>query len=220
MCPSQLDARAFTAALLRPEVLRNVPGWLERLGIPARDRDDVAAEVFLCAWRSWHTFDPTRGRPERWLNRIAVHVCAHYHERASHRREVFLDNLPQVPDPRPDASSLIDEEQSRIGVLDALQWLALPERAVLIDHDIDGVPMADVAAGRAMPLSTCYKWRARALDALRAEFKRREVVRRQHAQLRVTSYHCATASLRDRVGRDRGARGARRRDRPRRRLPG
>jgi RNA polymerase sigma-70 factor, ECF subfamily len=179
-------ARASAAArLFRPKVLRVVLGWLARLGIPERDRDDVAAEVWLCAWRSLPTFDPARSRPERWLNRIAVHVCAHYHGRASHRREVLLDNLPGVPDPRPDAPSLLDAEEIRIGVLEALRGLSMPERGVLLAHYINGVPMNDVAVSRGMPLSTCYKWRTRALVALRTEIARRK----SHD---VTGHHGAT----------------------------
>ncbi|WP_437763145.1 RNA polymerase sigma factor [Sorangium sp. So ce764] len=175
-CKSRRDAARASAAarLFRPKVLRVVLRWLARLGIPACDLDDVAAEVWLCAWRSWPKFDPARSRPERWLNRIAVHVCAHYHQRAVHRREVLTDDPPRVPDPRPDAPSLLDAEESRNAVGDALRGLSMPESAVLIEHDLDGLPMLDVAESREIPLSTCYKWRVRALVALRAEIERRE----------------------------------------------
>lgn len=55
----------------------------------------------------------------------------------------------------------------------------MPESAVLIEHDLEGLPMLDVAESREIPLSTCYKWRARALGALRAEIERREGSGRQ-----------------------------------------
>ncbi|WP_242515379.1 RNA polymerase sigma factor [Sorangium cellulosum] len=87
---------------------------------------------------------------------------------------MLLGELRGVSDPCPDAPGLLGAEEIRIGVRNALHGLAMPEREVLLAHYIDGVPMNDVAASRGMPLSTCYKWRARALVALRTEIARRK----------------------------------------------
>ncbi|WP_437971100.1 sigma-70 family RNA polymerase sigma factor [Sorangium sp. So ce260] len=166
--PPTEDARSAAAALLfRPKVFRDVRRWLERLGVPARDRDDVAGEVWLCAWRSWPTYDPEHARPERWLNRIMLHVCSHYHERASRRREVLLDEPLDVADPAPDALHLLVAEETRLGVLDAIDRLDLHEREVLVGHDIEEIPIGELVEELEVPMSTAYKRRARALAALR-----------------------------------------------------
>ena len=63
-------------------------------------------------------------------------------------------------------------EQDRSTLLDLLQALDEDVRALLIAREIDGVSMADIAEEMGIPLSTAYKWRARALAALREAAKR------------------------------------------------
>jgi len=40
-------------------------------------------------------------------------------------------------------------------------------RAILIAYYLDGIPMVEIADQRGIPVSTAYKWRRRALGALR-----------------------------------------------------
>ena len=47
-------------------------------------------------------------------------------------------------------------------MLELLHEIDIDTRAVLIAHDIDGNPMAEVAEQRGIPLSTVYRWRTRA----------------------------------------------------------
>jgi RNA polymerase sigma factor (sigma-70 family) len=172
-----LDRERAFELLFCKKTFASVWHWLERLGVPLRDRRDVAQEVFLAAHQSFHTYDPMRSRPERWLNKITVHVSAHYRDRAQHRREEltpedFFDGVDDQPGP----DELIGCEQDRLEVLDMLQMLDVDLRSVLIAHDIDGIPMAEIAEQHGIPLSTAYKWRARALQAFQAalEERRRE----------------------------------------------
>lgn len=159
-------ARAFQL-LFREQTFASVWNWLDRLGVPLRDRRDVAQEVFLAAHQSFHTYDPLRSRPERWLNKITVHIAAHYRDRAQHRREeLAADDAFDVIDDRPGPDEEIAEEQQRREIIDVLHAIDdVDLRSVVIAHDIDGVPMAEIAERRGIPLSTAYKWRARALDA-------------------------------------------------------
>ncbi|WP_438034385.1 sigma factor [Sorangium sp. So ce204] len=86
-CPNEGKRAAAYARLFCPMLVRAVLLWLERMGVPQCHRGDVAGQVWLNACESWPRFDPKRGRPERWLNAITVHVASHYHERARKRRE-------------------------------------------------------------------------------------------------------------------------------------
>jgi RNA polymerase sigma factor (sigma-70 family) len=163
--PPELLIRAW---LLRPGSLRLLRKWVMRLLVPRQDSRDVAQDVAVAALRSAHTYNPAVARPERWMNGIAVHTVAHWRDRARHRHEVVTD--PEEDERRldetPTAEEQIGAEERRLDVLDSIQRLHPADRSLLIAHDIDGIPMSEIAAQLRIPLSTAYKWRARALAAL------------------------------------------------------
>ncbi|WP_438038543.1 sigma-70 family RNA polymerase sigma factor [Sorangium sp. So ce128] len=165
--PSNEDERAAAhARLFCPALVRAVPRWLARLGVPQWHRADVAGQVWLCAWESWPRFEPKRGRPERWLKAITVHVASHYRERMQRRREELVD-LIEAADPAPDAFAVMEADSIRTGAIDAVNELHPKLRFVLMAHDLDGIPMAQVAEDAGLPLSTLYKRRTKALGAVR-----------------------------------------------------
>ncbi|WP_437539833.1 sigma-70 family RNA polymerase sigma factor [Sorangium sp. So ce726] len=165
--PSNEDERvAACARLFCPAVVCAVLRWLRRLGIPRCHRSDVAGQVWLNAWENWPRFDPKRGRPERWLNAITVHVASHYQKRMQHRREELVDSI-DVADPAPDTAAALESDSIRSGVIDAVNELDPQLRFVLVAHDLDGIPMAQVAEDAGLPLSTLYKRRTKAMGALR-----------------------------------------------------
>ncbi len=171
LAPSMpLDRQRAFVRLFRGKTYDSVWNWLKRLGVPRRDRRDILQDVFLAGYQSFPTYDPLRARPERWLNRITVHVAAHYRDRAHHRREELSSGRAprRVADERPNAEEQIDAEQTRSLILSRLGSLQTEEQRILIEHDIEGVPMATVAEQHGIPLSTAYKWRTRAIASLRA----------------------------------------------------
>ncbi|MGK4002181.1 sigma-70 family RNA polymerase sigma factor [Sorangium sp. So ce1036] len=139
--------------------------WLRLLGVPRRDRRDVSQDVMLAAHLSFSKYDPERGSPERWLNRIAVHVASHYGERSRRRVEVPLPDDFEVAIEQPSAEEQIGSESDRLFALSLLRELDDELRAILVAHDIEGVPMAEFASQCGIPLSTAYKRRLRALAA-------------------------------------------------------
>ncbi|MGK3992373.1 RNA polymerase sigma factor [Sorangium sp. So ce1024] len=157
--------RAFEL-LFREKTFTLVWRWLTRLGVPLRDRGDLAQDVLLSAYLSFDNYKPEISRPERWLNRIAVHTAAHYRERAQHRYEELVgeEEFPVLVDESKSADELIVSDQERLMVLELLHRLDVDAHSILVAHDLDGVPMADIAQQRGIPLSTAYKWRARALS--------------------------------------------------------
>lgn len=156
--------RAFEL-LFREKTFVLIWRWLTRLGVPLRDRGDLTQDVLLSAYLSFDNYKPEISRPERWLNRIAVHTAAHYRERAQHRYEelVHEDEFPILIDESKGADELMISDQERLMVLELLHHLDVDAHSILVAHDLDGVPMADLAQQRGIPLSTAYKWRARAL---------------------------------------------------------
>ncbi|WP_437800023.1 sigma-70 family RNA polymerase sigma factor [Sorangium sp. So ce693] len=165
-CPDEGKRAAAYARLFCPMLVRAVLLWLERMGVPQCQRGDVAGQVWLNACESWPRFDPKRGRPERWLNAITVHVASHYHERARKRREELVSSI-EVLDPAPDAAAVMESDNVRASTMDAVNELDPVLRLVLVAHDLGGVSMAQIAQDAGLPLSTLYRRRARAIGELR-----------------------------------------------------
>ncbi|WP_437592654.1 RNA polymerase sigma factor [Sorangium sp. So ce1000] len=193
-----LDRQRAFVRLFRGKTYDSVWNWLRRLGVPRRDRRDILQDVFLAGYQSFSSYDPLRARPERWLNRITVHVAAHYRDRAHHRREELSSgHAPRrVADERPNAEEQIDAEQTRTLILSRLRSLATEEQRILMEHDIDGVPMATVAEQHGIPLSTAYKWRTRALASLRALLEEPRAERRRPRSPRPAALHATEAAAR------------------------
>jgi RNA polymerase sigma-70 factor, ECF subfamily len=165
-------ARALES-LFRRKTIADLAQWLRGLGVPRRAREDLSQAILLSAFESFRSYDPRRGRPERWLNRIAVHHAAHYHERACHRREQLTSKVHRAePDPRPLADAQLEGAQRRTFALELLQELPSCLRAIVVAHYLDEIAMAEIADMFGLPLSTAYKRRARALEILQETGRR------------------------------------------------
>jgi len=124
----------------------------ERLGVNPADVEDLAQEVFLILRRTWVDYDPQRAL-KPYLFGIAFRVAS------SHRRRWWRE-VPyptvEAPDHAPSPDRELEARQARALVLMALQQIPLPRRAVLVMHDIDQVPVQEVAATLSIPLFTAY----------------------------------------------------------------
>jgi RNA polymerase sigma-70 factor (ECF subfamily) len=114
---------------------------LHRLGASPREVEDLAQEVFVVLQRHWPTIDTTRPlRP--YLFGVAFRmVCAHRRRRA---REVPFPVL-DAQDAGNGPDGLLESKRSVALLMTALERVPLPRRAVLIMHELEGVPVADVA---------------------------------------------------------------------------
>lgn len=125
---------------------------LRRLGTPAAEVEDLAQEVFLALRGSWADYDTTRPlRP--YLFGIAFRIAAAHHRKRS--REVTL-GVVEVDDLAPNPDDALQSKQARTLVLSALEKVPLPRRAVLVMHDIDDVPVGEIARMLSIPLFTAY----------------------------------------------------------------
>jgi RNA polymerase sigma factor (sigma-70 family) len=163
--------------VFRRSTMSLVWDWLARLGVPPCDRRDKTQDVFLSAHRSWHTYDPRKALPWRWLNQIAVHVASHYLGEARHRREVVAEDegidCTTIPDDDAQPDEKLHREEEQLLVLDTLVTLDGAPYSVLLAHDIDEAPMVEVAEQNGIPLSTAYKIRARGMKCLAEAMKLR-----------------------------------------------
>lgn len=128
---------------------------LRRLGVPARDLEDVAHEVFLVVHRRLVDYD--RARPIKpWLFGIAFRVASEYRRRIARRSELADSGsrLPAAAETSPESQTVRREavELAR-RALDAIDEEA---RVVFILAELDGVAVTEVAATLEIPVNTAY----------------------------------------------------------------
>jgi RNA polymerase sigma-70 factor (ECF subfamily) len=126
---------------------------LRRLGVPARDREDVANEVFFRVHQRFDRYDPTRSiRP--WLFAFAVRAAAEYRRLARHRVELHDDLEAVAPGQDPDEYAR-DRDNQRL-VVAVLEKLDDDKRAVFVMHDLDEFSIPEIASALGIPLGTAY----------------------------------------------------------------
>jgi RNA polymerase sigma-70 factor (ECF subfamily) len=127
---------------------------LRRLGVRDADREDLVHDVFMKVHARLADYDASRPiRP--WLFGFAYRVAADYLRLARHRLEVLGDHAdPPTPGVPADVGLEILDERDL--VLSALHTLDLERRAILVMHDIDEVPVPQIAHLLDIPLNTAY----------------------------------------------------------------
>ena len=141
---------------------------LRRLGTAPSEVDDLAQEVFLALRRAWGAYDSERPlRP--FLFGISFRIASAYERKR--RREVAF-GVVEVGDTGPGPDDALQTKQARALVLAALARIPLPRRAVLVMHDIDDVPVSEVAVVLEIPVFTVYSRLRKARRELEAAMRR------------------------------------------------
>jgi len=114
---------------------------LRRLGASPDEVEDLTQEVFVVLHKNWSTFDTSRPlRP--YLFGVAFRiVCAYRRRRVRERPREDLD----VEDGAAGPEGSLQSKESVALLLAALERVPLARRAVVIMHELDGVPVADIA---------------------------------------------------------------------------
>lgn len=127
---------------------------LRRLGVRDADVEDLVHEVFLKIHLRSGDYDGERPvRP--WIFGFAYRVAADYRRLARHRVEVL-----HAPTDTADPARPVDEQlaaaEDRALLEAALGSVDVDRRAVFLLHDVDGVPVPEIAATLGVPLNTAY----------------------------------------------------------------
>lgn len=141
---------------------------LRRLGTDRSEVDDLAQEVFLVLHRRWAEYDPTRPlRP--YLFGIALRIAlAHQRKRC---REVSFGTV-ELGDDGPGPEDALSTKQAHAMLQAALERIPLPRRTVLVMHELDDVPVTEVAAALSIPLFTVYSRLRKARQELEVATRR------------------------------------------------
>ena len=157
------DARAFDALLTRHE--SSVLRVLRFLGVPPRDREDVAQDVFIRVFRHLKGF--RRGRSfSGWLYRVSVNSAHDYRVRASRSAR---DESPWIegldPSAGVDAGGARDLRRS---LEIALSQLSERERVVFVLKEIEGLETHEIAKALGITGITVRRHLGLARDRLRS----------------------------------------------------
>lgn len=127
---------------------------LRRLGIRPADTEDVAHDVFVAVYRHIGDYDATRPvRP--WLFGFAFRIARDHKKLARHRHEVGeLATEPAAPGAQPDDA--LEEERLRRLLLQVLDALDFEKRSIIVMHDVDGLPVPEIAKLLEVPINTAY----------------------------------------------------------------
>lgn len=136
--------------------IRYVWNSLHRLGVPARDLEDVAHETLLTVYRKLGEYDASRPiRP--WIFGFVYRTAADYRKRAYRRHEVTDEaDLDTRVDDGPSAEQEVVKQQERALVVKALESLSIDNAAVFVMMEIDGCSAPEVVQALGVPLNTVY----------------------------------------------------------------
>ncbi len=127
---------------------------LRRLGAPLPDLEDLAHDVFVVVHRHLGDYDPARPlRP--WLFGIALRVVSDFRRLQRNLREVPAERVEPV-DAAPTPHERMEGTEARALLMKALDALDLDRRAVFVMHELDEVPVPEIASALSIPLNTAY----------------------------------------------------------------
>ncbi len=127
---------------------------LRRLGVREADVEDLAHELFMKAYRKLDEYDDTRAA-KPWLFAFAFRIASEY-RRTGRQKYETLGERPDLPSEAPAADQLLVAQDERALLAAALEAVDLERRAVLVAHEMDEMPMKDVASSMQIPLNTAY----------------------------------------------------------------
>ena len=147
---------------------RYVRATARRLGIRERELPDLIHDVFVTVHRKLPGFED--GRPVRpWLFGITFRIVVGHKRRLGYRREELSgDSEDERADDAPRADQRMEDEERKRMVHEALEALDDDKRAVFVLHEIDEVPVPEIATALDVPQNTAYS----RLRLGREEFRR------------------------------------------------
>jgi RNA polymerase sigma-70 factor (ECF subfamily) len=149
--------------------LKYIAGTFRRLGIHRDVIEDLCQDVFVILRRKWRCYDTSRAfKP--YLFGIILRVACGYKRR--HRTELSYAGIPLGGQPILSPDEEYETTETRALVLSALRSLPMPRRAVVVMHELDRIPMKEVAATLSVPLFTAYSRLRKGREELETAIRR------------------------------------------------
>jgi RNA polymerase sigma-70 factor (ECF subfamily) len=145
------DQGAFDEIVVRYE--RRVWAICLRMCGDVEDARDASQDAFITTLRSLGTF---RGEAQlsTWLHRVAVNASLDVIRRRARRRTEHLDDTIERASDAPGPDEEAERAHRAAEVRRALARLAPDHRAVVVLHDLQGLPYPEVAEVLDVPVGT------------------------------------------------------------------
>jgi RNA polymerase sigma-70 factor (ECF subfamily) len=114
--------------------------------------EEAVQDAFLSVWRSARSFDGDRGSPRNWLLTLVYRRAVDLVDRASRRRELPTETLPE--DESVSAADTVTLREERRRVHSALALLPLKQRESLELAYFGGYTQSEIALHLGLPLGT------------------------------------------------------------------
>lgn len=139
---------------------------LRRLGVRPSELEDVAHDTFVAVYRHFAERDPSRPiKP--WLFGFCYRIASDHRKLARHRHEAPPPAVePRAEGPLPDEE--VEDARLRRLVLATLDAMDFDKKSLVVMHDLEGLPVPEIAGLLALPLNTTYS----RLRLARAEFEK------------------------------------------------
>ena len=166
------DQKAFAALVEANQAM--VYSLAYRMTGNSEDAADLAQEAFLNAWRGLARFQG-QASFSTWLYRLTSNACIDFLRREKRRATLSLTLEPEeeesreaeVADERWSPEALLDRQESRQAVRQALTQLSDEHREVLLLRELEGLSYREIAQALDLEEGTVKSRIARARLALR-----------------------------------------------------
>lgn len=141
-------------------------------GLRESQLEDASQEVFLVVFRRLAEFEG-RSSMRTWIYGICRHVAAAAQRKASERREIASEGVPECSAPASQESELW-VKQAHAQLQQALAALPEEQRTVFVLYEIEELSMEEIAETVGATASTCYSRLYAARDKVQALLRRHE----------------------------------------------
>lgn len=153
-------ATHLTSAMTFAQLFDAEVGFVWRVlrhhGVAERDLPDVAQETFIVIHRRLPEHDPSRGALRTWLFGIARNIARNHQRLHRVQNEVPTAEPPEHEDAAPHPDLVIDSARARAALDRVMPRLDEDQRTVLVLHDMEEIPMREIAEAEGIPVATAY----------------------------------------------------------------
>jgi len=144
---------------------------LRYFGVADSDLDDACQEVFLVVHRDLAGFDG-EAKLSTWIYAICLRTAATFRRRRARAVARELERAPQASQTDGTPHDALERAEARRTLQAMLDELDDDKRAVFVLHEIEQLPMAEIAGIVSVPLQTGYSRLRAAREQMAAAAKR------------------------------------------------
>ncbi len=157
------------------EALAYVLHSLRRLGVPERDRDELAQEILIAAYAKRGEYQPGRASPRQWIHGFVMNFVRNYRRSKQKSNARHAELSPDLADETRTAEDKhVAERLRHLLHEDLFPQIELDLLTVLIARALDDLDFKTIADQQGIPISTAHDRYQRGIAALKAAYARHQ----------------------------------------------